>query len=126
MSLSDTAEYWQDVKGGGGQSSKHIFTHLKGLPCGHHQIEKTTIFFEVDCRACKRIIDELPGAIEFKKPDLKTRCLNWFYLNGERPTIVDLMLINTWKGTFLASENIKKAIGGMKTQYGLKNLNNKS
>lgn len=122
MSLPDTAEYWQDVKRGNGFSNKHVFTHVKGLPCGHHQIEKTTIFHEVDCRACKRIIDEIPEVIEFKKPSLKTGCLNWFYLNGKKPSMVDLMTINSWAGIFTPNENQRKLIHGFKSQYNLQDV----
>jgi ribosomal protein S27E len=54
MSLSDTAEYWQDVKK---PSNKYVFTHIKGKDCGHFHVSESNELNEIDCHACKKIIE---------------------------------------------------------------------
>lgn len=64
MSLSDTAEYWQDVKKG---SNKYVFTHIKGKDCGHFHVAESKELNEIDCHACKKIIEndaELKSQLE--------------------------------------------------------------
>jgi len=55
MSLPDTAEYWQDVKSS--SSNKHVFTHIKGKDCGHFHVTESNELSEIDCYACKKIIE---------------------------------------------------------------------
>ena len=65
MSLSDTAEYWQDVKKG--SSSKYVFTHIKGKDCGHYHVAESKELDEIDCHSCKKIIEsdeELKSQLE--------------------------------------------------------------
>lgn len=57
MSLSDTAEYWQDVKGDGVYIHKHKFTHVKGLDCGHFHLMESDELDSIDCFACKKLIE---------------------------------------------------------------------
>ena len=57
MSLSDTSEYWQDVKRSRGYSPND-FKHAKGVNCGHNHNVETEYFKDVDCHACKKIINE--------------------------------------------------------------------
>jgi ribosomal protein S27E len=54
MSLPDTAEYWQDVNR---PSNKHVFTHIKGKDCGHFHVTESKELSEIDCHACKKIIE---------------------------------------------------------------------
>lgn len=54
MSLPDAAEYWQDVKK---QNNKHVFTHIKGKECGHFHVTESNELNEIDCYACKKIIE---------------------------------------------------------------------
>ena len=54
MSLPGTAEYWQDIKA---PSNKRIFTHVKGKDCGHFHVCESTELSEIDCFACKKIIE---------------------------------------------------------------------
>ena len=56
MSLPDTAEYWQDVKGG--FRIPNGFRHAKDVDCGHNHNIETEYFNDVDCHACKKIISE--------------------------------------------------------------------
>jgi len=55
MALTDTAEYWQDVKN---RPIKHIFTHIKGKDCGHYHVAESDELNSIDCFACKKIIEE--------------------------------------------------------------------
>lgn len=57
MSLPDSAEYWWDVKS---RRTKYTFTHIKGVACGHHHLAETDVVSHIDCRACKKILAELP------------------------------------------------------------------
>ena len=70
MALSDTAEYWQDVKR---RDYKYVFTHIKGKECGHYRIAESDELNDIDCFACKKIIEN--------DNDLKTRLEN---NNGKR------------------------------------------
>jgi ribosomal protein S27E len=54
MSLPDTAEYWWDVKK---QINKHVFTHIKNQDCGHFHVTESDELSEIDCHACKRILE---------------------------------------------------------------------
>ena len=54
--MTDTAEYWNDVKGG--FSSKHIFTHAKGFDCGHFHVHESSMLNQIDCYACKEKMPE--------------------------------------------------------------------
>lgn len=57
MSLPDTAEYWWDVKK---HVVKHIFIHIKGKECGHFHVAESNELDEIDCHACKKIIESDP------------------------------------------------------------------
>lgn len=54
MALSDTAEYWQDVKR---RDYKHVFTHIKGKECGHYHVAESDELIDIDCFACKKLIE---------------------------------------------------------------------
>ncbi len=54
MALPDTAEYWNDVKR---QSNKKVFTHAKGLECGHYHVSESDELQYIDCYTCKKIIE---------------------------------------------------------------------
>lgn len=72
MCLSDTAEYWQDVKRKSMYFGGNEFRHAKGVECGHnHNIMDTEYIDDVECNACKRIIQEgkAIGMIEGKAPE---------------------------------------------------------
>lgn len=56
MALPDAAEYWQDVKGG--FRIPNGFRHAKGVDCGHNHNIETEYLQDVDCHACKNIINE--------------------------------------------------------------------
>jgi hypothetical protein len=53
MTLSDTAEYWQDVKR---PYSGPDYYHVPGFPCGHKHLFEAKYIDEVNCRACKKAI----------------------------------------------------------------------
>ena len=57
MSLPDTAEYWWNVKK---HVVKHIFIHIKGKDCGHFHVAESNELDEIDCHACKKIIENDP------------------------------------------------------------------
>jgi ssDNA-binding Zn-finger/Zn-ribbon topoisomerase 1 len=54
--MTDTAEYWWDVKGYNKKSSR-VFNHIKGYDCGHFHVHETSKLLEVDCYACLRHIE---------------------------------------------------------------------
>ena len=54
MALTDTKEYWDDVKS---SFNKRIFTHIKGIDCGHYHVAHSDELQDIDCFACKKIID---------------------------------------------------------------------
>jgi len=56
--MSDSAEYWHDVKSHKG-NLRHVFTHIKGIPCGHYHIEETKEFRHIDCKSCQKIVAEM-------------------------------------------------------------------
>lgn len=59
MCLPDTAEYWWDVKGASQRrKDKHVFTHKKGLECGHFHVYESKKIKQVDCHACIKILKE--------------------------------------------------------------------
>lgn len=78
MCLPDSAEYWWDVKGRN-RTTKHVFTHIKGVPCGHYHVNETDCVELIDCRSCKRILDELPEI----KHKLELDFNKYFYPNGK-------------------------------------------
>ena len=53
MSLTDTAEYWIDVKR---PSTKRVFIHIKGVDCGHYHVAESNELHDIDCFTCKKII----------------------------------------------------------------------
>ena len=55
MCLSDTAEYWWDIKN---KQYKHTFTHIKGIDCGHYHVYETEVLDNIDCYACKKLISD--------------------------------------------------------------------
>jgi len=70
MSLSDTAEYWWDIKR---HRESNSFRHAKGVNCGHnHNTIDTEYIEDVECNACKRIIKEgnTIGMKEGKAPEM--------------------------------------------------------
>lgn len=58
MSLPDTAEYWWDVKGFD-RKQKRIFTHIKGIECGHYHVYETKEINKIDCHSCMKILYEM-------------------------------------------------------------------
>ena len=59
MSLSDTAEYWWDVKKHL-TKKRHSFIHIKGYDCGHFHVVETKNLIQVDCYACLKHIENTP------------------------------------------------------------------
>lgn len=55
MALTDTAEYWQDVKKG---SDKRVFVHAQGLDCGHYHKMESDELNHIDCFACLQLIEK--------------------------------------------------------------------
>ena len=54
MAMTDTAEYWDDVKRS--RYSKNHFYHGIGVDCGHRHNHETKYVDDVECKACKRIL----------------------------------------------------------------------
>lgn len=70
MSLPDTAEYWWDVKR---PINKRVFVHAKGIICGHFHVIESNEYDEIDCHACRKVIEQ--------DSELKTRLVQ---NNGKR------------------------------------------
>jgi hypothetical protein len=58
MSVTDTREYWDDVKA---HINKKVFVHAKSLDCGHFHVHETYDISMIDCYACKKHLDENPA-----------------------------------------------------------------
>lgn len=56
--MTDTAEYWNDVKGN--WRHKTVFIHIKGFDCGHYHVQESKKLDQVDCYACLKHIDDDP------------------------------------------------------------------
>ena len=54
MTLSDTAEYWQDVREYF-TNRRRTFVHILGVDCGHHHGNETLRLRYVDCHACRKL-----------------------------------------------------------------------
>lgn len=68
MSLSDTAEYWNDVKGHyRGWFGVTGFWHAKGCQCGHFHKNETRYISEVDCKACLKVLAEMGNIFNLKE-----------------------------------------------------------
>ena len=59
MSLPDGAEYWQDVKASH-YHSKHVFTHIPGIQCGHFHVDEGIEPESITCNTCKTLLNERP------------------------------------------------------------------
>lgn len=67
MSLSDTAEYWNDVKKYRGWYGVTGFWHAKGCKCGHFHKNETRYISEVDCKACLKVLSEMGNIFNLKE-----------------------------------------------------------
>lgn len=59
MALTDTTEYWWDVKNHF-ENKRPAFTHIKGYDCGHFHVHETKKLTQVDCYACLKHIENTP------------------------------------------------------------------
>lgn len=68
--MSDTAEYWWDIKNAWMKKKyKHVFTHKKGMECGHHHVMESKKLKHIDCHACIAILKEqLPDYEQIMNP----------------------------------------------------------
>ena len=57
MCLSDTAEYWWDVKAHYNRNVPNYY-HIPGYKCGHHHYFEAKYVDEVNCKACKKALEE--------------------------------------------------------------------
>ena len=55
MCLTDTTEYWWDVKR---KVNNKVFTHKQGLNCGHFHVSESKKIKYIDCHACIKILKE--------------------------------------------------------------------
>ena len=63
MAMTDTAEYWHDVKA---HRPQNDFYHAKGLDCNHRHHVETEYLADVTCHACLRILKDDPNRVEMK------------------------------------------------------------
>lgn len=57
MSLSDTAEYWQDVKRNYPYMGPNYYC-IKDVDCGHKHHFESEYLNDINCRGCKKLIKE--------------------------------------------------------------------
>ena len=53
--MTDTAEYWQDVK----KKSAYVgvqYSHIPDIDCGHRHLHETSIIKNINCNACKKLL----------------------------------------------------------------------
>jgi len=72
MALSDTAEYWWDVKSSRVYNGPK-FIHLKGMECGHYHVAESNKLIDVDCHACIKKINETPELKQRLEQSIKSR-----------------------------------------------------
>ena len=72
MALSDTAEYWFDVKSRRAYNGPK-FIHLKGMECGHYHVAESNKLIDVDCHVCVRKINETPELKQRLEQSIKSR-----------------------------------------------------
>jgi len=107
MCLSDTAEYWQDVKSHF-QNKRQPFVHIKGFDCGHYHVVDTNKLHHVDCYACRKHIDSNDELIKLMKQQekqdeqnrinkIKSKWVNKYPNNPICPTCGFVMLERTNK-----------------------------
>lgn len=100
MALSDTAEYWHDVKIS--RKEPYPFQHLPNVECGHYHKYEARYLEEVDCFACLELLkagithtlSNKPGRVEIKENKQEVVQLNlsqtiavdnltsWFYASN--------------------------------------------
>ena len=70
--MTDTAEYWNDIKNRR-RYPRHVFTHLMGVDCGHYHVKESTVYRDIDCHACRKLIKKKAKELmeEPKKPEPK-------------------------------------------------------
>lgn len=68
MCLSDTAEYWQDVKRNYPYTGPNYF-HIPNAECGHRHYHLAKRLGDVNCKACLKLIKE---GYDHKLPEGKT------------------------------------------------------
>lgn len=59
--MTDTAEYWNDIKASFNNIPKHKFTHAKGFDCGHFHVYESKNIDQIDCYAC---IEKMPSELK--------------------------------------------------------------
>ena len=73
MSLTDTAEYWQDVK----RNYPYVgpqFYHIPNADCGHRHLNEAKKLGDVNCRSCLKLIkDGYDHKLEDGKTDFKSK-----------------------------------------------------
>lgn len=62
--MTDTAEYWNDVKRGG---FRLTITHYEGFECGHYHKYESKKLTHVTCNACLLMISNDPDLSEKKQ-----------------------------------------------------------
>ena len=58
MCLSDTAEYWNDIKKPRGFSISYI--HATNLNCGHTHRTISNEYDDISCKACIKLLETMP------------------------------------------------------------------
>lgn len=56
--MNDTAEFWQSVRNS--HRYRMVYTHYKGMECGHYHCQESKNLDSIDCNACLKLIDEDP------------------------------------------------------------------
>jgi len=78
MALSDTAEYWQDIKSHYPYMGREFY-HIPMADCGHRHLHEAKRIGDVNCFSCLKLIEEgfdpkLPeGKTDFRSKGQKKR-----------------------------------------------------
>lgn len=93
MALSDTAEYWQDVKSSRGPYIGPDYYHIPGAECGRKHWHEAKAIDDVNCSDCLKLIKSgyehgLPeGKTDFRSKGEKKRQAKAEFEESERQKI---------------------------------------
>jgi hypothetical protein len=66
MSLSDTAEYWWDVKSNYPYTGTEFYC-IEGVECGYRHHNYSKYLREINCKGCKKVLEEKGNVFGLKE-----------------------------------------------------------
>ena len=87
MAMSDTAEYWNDVKSNYPYSGPNYY-HIPNVDCGHRHLYEAKKLGDINCHSCLKLIKDgyvcnLPEGISESNSAKKRRLANERYIEEQ-------------------------------------------